>query len=89
MKDGGIATLRIGEYLSDSLTGADFIACLYIDLAQVAVDGQVITMTYDDGVIVAGHYEYPLTANLINTFLHLFLRTDKLQFILEITAMLF
>ena len=30
-----------------------------------------------------------LTANLINTFLHLFLRTDKLQFILEITAMLF
>ena len=58
MKDGGIATLRIGEYLSDSLTGADFIACLYIYLAQVAVDGQVITMTYDDGVIVAGHYEY-------------------------------
>ena len=58
MKDGGIATLRIGEYLSDSLTGADFIACLYIYLAQVAVYGQVITMTYDDGIIVAGHYEY-------------------------------
>ena len=51
MKDGGIATLRIGEYLSDSLTGADFIACLYIYLAQVAVDAQLITMTYEGGVV--------------------------------------
>jgi hypothetical protein len=58
MKDCCIAGLRIGEYLADSLTGTDLIACLYIDLAQVTIDCQIVTVTDDHRIVVTGHYEY-------------------------------
>ena len=58
MKDGGIATLRIGEYLSDSLTGADFIACLPVDLAQVAIYRQIVTMADNDRIVISRNNEH-------------------------------
>jgi hypothetical protein len=41
------------------------------------------------GVNIYTSLPLALTANLINEVFYLFLRTDKLKFILEITAMLF
>ena len=43
MKDCGIAVLCIGKDLSDRLAGTHLIACLHIDLAQVAIYRQIVT----------------------------------------------
>ena len=59
MQDRGIAVFRIGKNLADSLAGADLVAGFYIHLAQVAVNSQVVTVTYDDRVVVARNNEHP------------------------------
>ena len=57
MENGGVVGW-IEEDLSDCLTGRDLIAGFDIDLAQVAVDREVITVTDDDGVVEPGDGEY-------------------------------
>ncbi len=58
MKDRSIAVLGIGENLSDRLAGAHFIACLHIDLAQVTVDRQIVTVTDNDRVVISRNNEH-------------------------------
>lgn len=58
MQDRGIAVFRIGKNLADSLAGADLVAGFYIYLAQITVNGQVVTVTYDDRVVIARNNEH-------------------------------
>ena len=44
MEDRCVAVFGIGKDLADGLPGADLISCLYIHLAQVAINSQVVTM---------------------------------------------
>ena len=47
MKDGSVSGFRIGEYLTDGLTGTDLVAGLNVYLTQVTVNGQVVTVADD------------------------------------------
>lgn len=53
MEHGLVIVLRIRIDFADALTGCHIVAGFYINMAQVAVDRQVVTMSYDDTVIVA------------------------------------
>lgn len=58
MENGSIAILRVGEDLADGLASAYFVACLYIDLAQVTINREVVTVAYNHRVVVARDNEY-------------------------------
>ena len=58
MKDRGIAVLCIGKDLSDRLAGTHLIACLHIDLAQVAIYRQIVTMADNDRIVISRNNEH-------------------------------
>ena len=58
MKDCGIAVLCIGKDLSDRLAGTHLIACLHIDLAQVAIYRQIVTVADNDRIVISRNNEH-------------------------------
>ena len=58
MKDRSIAILSIGKNLSDRLAGTYLIACLHIDLAQIAVNRQIVTVTDNDRIVISRDNEH-------------------------------
>ena len=96
MKDRSIAILSIGKNLSDRLAGTYLIACLHIDLAQIAVNRQIVTVTDNDRIVISRDNEHachlaiehgtsirPRSGLDIDTAV---IRTDILQFLMLLLA---